>query len=65
MADFFDELPKWRNFVVRHLDQFPKPLIAAVNGINVILAPAFVFAYQHYGPAPFILNTALMAGMPK
>ena len=38
-------------------------LIAAVNGINVILAPAFVFAYQHYGPAPFILNTALMAGM--
>ena len=38
-------------------------LIAAVNGINVILAPAFVFAYQHYGPAPFILNTVLMAGM--
>jgi len=38
-------------------------LIAAVNGINVILAPAFVFAYQHYGPAPFILNTALMAAM--
>lgn len=38
-------------------------LIAAVNGINVILAPAFVFAYQHYGPAPFILNTALMAGL--
>lgn len=35
--------------------------IAAVNGINVILAPAFVFAYQHYGPLPFILNTALMA----
>ena len=22
-----------------------------------------MFAYQHYGPAPFILNTALMAGM--
>jgi MFS family permease len=37
--------------------------IAAVNGINVVLAPAFVFAYQHYGPAPFILNTALMLGM--
>jgi MFS family permease len=38
-------------------------LIAAVNGINVILAPAFVFAYQHYGPLPFILNTTLMAGL--
>lgn len=37
--------------------------IAAVNGINVVLAPAFVFLYQHFGPAPFILNTALMAGM--
>jgi hypothetical protein len=38
-------------------------LIAAVNGINVIFAPAFVFLYQHYGPLPFILNTVLMAGM--
>ena len=38
-------------------------LIAAVNGINVILAPAFVYLYQHFGPAPFILNTALMVGM--
>ncbi|WP_068878395.1 MULTISPECIES: MFS transporter [unclassified Phenylobacterium] len=37
--------------------------IAAVNGINVVLAPAFVFLYQHFGPAPFILNAALMAGM--
>ena len=35
--------------------------IAAVNGINVIFAPAFVFLYQHYGPLPFLLNTALMA----
>ncbi|MFZ5720572.1 MAG: MFS transporter [Pseudomonadota bacterium] len=35
--------------------------IAAVNGINVIFAPAFVFLYQHYGPLPFLLNTVLMA----
>ncbi|MGE0699210.1 MAG: enoyl-CoA hydratase/isomerase family protein [Hyphomicrobiaceae bacterium] len=35
MADFFAELPKWRSFVVRHLDQFPKPLIAAVNGYAI------------------------------
>jgi len=37
--------------------------IAAVNGINVIFAPAFVFLYQHFGPLPFILNTVLMVGM--
>lgn len=37
--------------------------IAAVNGINVIFAPAFVFLYQHFGPLPFLLNTALMVWM--
>ena len=30
--DFFEELPKWREFVVRRFDGFPKPTIAAVNG---------------------------------
>jgi MFS family permease len=34
--------------------------IAAVNGVNVVLAPAFVWLYQHFGPAPFILNATLM-----
>ena len=37
--------------------------IAAVNGVNVILAPAFVWLYQAFGPAPFILNTSLMAAL--
>ena len=37
--------------------------IAAVNGINVIFAPLFVYLYQHYGPAPFIVNTVLMVGL--
>jgi MFS family permease len=37
--------------------------IAAVNGINVIFAPGFVFLYQHFGPAPFVLNATLMLGM--
>lgn len=37
--------------------------IAAVNGINVIFAPAFVFLYERYGPAPFILNAAMMTGL--
>ncbi len=35
ISDFFAELPKWRQFVVRHLDAFPKPLIAAVNGYAI------------------------------
>lgn len=35
MADFFAELPKWRSFVVRHVDAFPKPLVAAVNGYAI------------------------------
>jgi MFS family permease len=37
--------------------------IAAVNGINVIFAPGFVFLYQHFGPAPFVLNTVLMLAL--
>ncbi|MCR5874406.1 MFS transporter [Phenylobacterium sp. J426] len=38
-------------------------VIAAVNGINVVLAPFFVWLYQHMGPAPFLLNASLMAAM--
>jgi MFS family permease len=34
--------------------------IAAVNGINVVLAPFFVWLYQHIGPAPFVLNAILL-----
>jgi hypothetical protein len=37
--------------------------IASVNGLNVILAPAFVFAYEHYGPAPFILTSSILLGL--
>lgn len=37
--------------------------IAAVNGINVVLAPAFVLLYEHIRPAPFLLNAVLMAAM--
>ena len=37
--------------------------IAAVNGVNVVFAPLFVFMYQHFGPAPFIVNTLLMVGL--
>lgn len=37
--------------------------IAAVNGVNVIFAPAFVFMYERYGPAPFIVNAMMMAGL--
>ena len=37
--------------------------IAAVNGVNVVLAPFFVWLYQHVAPAPFLLNTLMMLGM--
>lgn len=37
--------------------------IAAVNGVNVVLAPFFVWLYQHSNPAPFLLNMSLMLGM--
>jgi predicted MFS family arabinose efflux permease len=38
-------------------------LIASVNGLNVILAPAFVFAYEHYGPLPFLLTSSILVGL--
>ena len=38
-------------------------VIAAVNGINVVLAPLFVWLYQHIGPAPFLLNAVLLGSM--
>lgn len=37
--------------------------IAAVNGVNVVLAPAFVWLYEHYHSAPFIICAVLMLGM--
>lgn len=38
-------------------------LIASVNGLNVILAPAFVYAYEHFGPAPFLLTASILTGL--
>lgn len=37
--------------------------IAAVNGINVVLAPAFMSLYRHMQSAPFLLSMALLLGM--
>jgi MFS family permease len=37
--------------------------IAAVNGVNVVLAPAFVWLYRHLAWGPFILNAAILAGL--
>jgi len=37
--------------------------VAAVNGVNVVLAPAFVWLYQAVAPAPFLLCAGLMASM--
>ena len=37
--------------------------VAAVNGVNVVLAPAFVWLYQAVAPAPFVLCSLLMLAM--
>lgn len=37
--------------------------IAAVNGVNVVLAPFFVWLYQKIPPAPFLLNFILLMAM--
>ncbi|HYD45769.1 MAG TPA: MFS transporter [Phenylobacterium sp.] len=37
--------------------------IAAVNGVNVVLAPLFVMLYERVAPAPFYLNMAVLLGL--
>ena len=37
--------------------------IAAVNGLNVIIAPLFVTLYQAFRPGPFLLNAVILAGL--
>jgi len=37
--------------------------IAAINGLNVVVAPLFVLLYERIGWAPFALNTAILGGM--
>jgi MFS family permease len=37
--------------------------IAAVNGLNTVVAPLFVMLYGAWGPAPFLVNTAILAGL--
>lgn len=37
--------------------------IAAVNGLNVIIAPLFVALYEAAPMAPFLLNAAILAGL--
>ncbi len=37
--------------------------IAAVNGVNVVLAPVFVKLYEMVAPAPFLLCAAILIGL--
>lgn len=37
--------------------------IAAVNGVNVVLAPFFVWLYERIAPAPFVLCALMMVAM--
>jgi MFS family permease len=37
--------------------------IAAINGLNVVVAPLFVLLYEQIGWAPFVLNTVILIAM--
>jgi len=37
--------------------------IAAVNGVNVVVAPLFVLLYGAWHPAPFLVNTVTLAAL--
>ncbi len=37
--------------------------VAAVNGLNVIAAPLFVFVYQHFHPGPYVMNVVILGAM--
>ena len=37
--------------------------IAAVNGVNTVVAPLFVMLYGAWGPAPFLVNSAILAAL--
>lgn len=37
--------------------------IAAVNGVNVVVAPLFVLLYGASHPAPFLVNAAILGGL--
>jgi MFS family permease len=37
--------------------------IAAVNGLNVVVAPLFVLLYGAAHPAPFLVNAAILSGL--
>ncbi len=37
--------------------------IAAVNGVNVVVAPLFVLLYGAWRPAPFLVNAVILAGL--
>ena len=37
--------------------------IAAINGLNVVVAPLFVLLYGALHPAPFLINAVILAGL--
>jgi MFS family permease len=37
--------------------------VASVMGLNVVAAPLFVLAYEHFPPAPYIANVLILGGM--
>lgn len=38
-------------------------LIAAINGVNIVFAPLFVWIYEHHPSLPFLLNAGVLVGL--
>jgi MFS family permease len=52
------------SLTVSHADQARAAgAIAAVNGVNVVVAPLFVLLYGVWRPGPFLVNAAILAGL--
>jgi MFS family permease len=37
--------------------------VAAVNGLNTVVAPAFVLLYEYFHPGPYLLNLVILVAM--
>jgi hypothetical protein len=49
--------------LIANIRSVGRPVIAAVNGVNVVVAPLFVLVYGMWKPAPFLINTLILAGL--
>jgi predicted MFS family arabinose efflux permease len=52
------------SLAVEHKDQARAAgAVAAVNGLNTVIAPAFVLLYEYFHPGPYLLNMVILIAM--